>query len=141
MENLKKIYIKNKELINYLIFGVLTTVVNFIVYYGLDTFKIDKTISNSIAWFASVLFAYITNKLYVFESKKISFDIIKDELVKFFGCRLFSGVLDIGMFFVMVNLLKLNDFFTKCFIAVFVVVLNYVFSKLFIFKDKDKKEG
>ena len=65
------IYKKNKEIINYLIFGVLTTVVSFVVYFIFaKVFKIDEVISNVISWFFSVLFAFITNKLYVFESKE-----------------------------------------------------------------------
>ena len=134
MEFCKKYYIKYKEIINYLFFGVLTTLVNFITYIVFSKiFKIDETVSNAIAWLVSVIFAYITNKIFVFNStdKKI----IK-EMIKFVGCRAFSGILDIVLFFIFVKLLKINDIIAKVVISVIVVILNYIFSKLWIFKKR-----
>lgn len=135
----RKQYIKYKEVINYLIFGVLTTLVNFVVYIILTkALGEDEVFSNVIAWIVSVLFAYITNKIYVFESKTEGLKSIVMEIVSFVGCRLFSGVVDNGSFFVLVKLLNMNDMIAKILISVLVVILNYVFSKLIIFRDKKK---
>ncbi|MEE0866236.1 MAG: GtrA family protein [Clostridia bacterium] len=139
LEILKKQYFKYKEIINYLIFGVLTTIVNFITYFVLvRILNSNETISNALAWIISVIFAYITNKIFVFNSKDKEMKIIIKELISFIGCRAFSGILDIGMFYILVNLYKINDIITKIIISILVVVLNYIFSKLLIFK---KREG
>lgn len=130
----KEIYIRYKEVINYLIFGVLTTIVNFIVYIVLTKIiNLNDVLSNSIAWLVSVLFAYVTNKLYVFESKDSNVKLILKEILSFIGCRLLSGLFDISIFWVLVNM-KFNDIIAKLLIAILVVILNYIFSKLFIFK-------
>ena len=134
----KKQYNKYKEIINYLVFGVLTTVVNFVVYIGLTKgINVDEVLANIIAWIVSVIFAYITNKIYVFESEtKYIKEIIK-EFISFVACRLFSGILDIGFFYLFVTILKVNDILAKVVVSVLVVILNYVFSKIFIFKNKE----
>ncbi|WP_297979628.1 GtrA family protein [uncultured Methanobrevibacter sp.] len=121
-----------KELIFYLIFGVLTTLVNIMVYlFFVKLFSVNYIISNILAWFFSVLFAYITNRLWVFESQN---DNIIKECFLFFGGRLFSGVVDTGMMILFIDILCFGDFISKVIIQVFVVVLNYVISKLLIFK-------
>lgn len=131
------IYKKNKEIINYLIFGVLTTVVSFVVYFIFaKVFKIDEVISNVISWFFSVLFAFITNKLYVFESKETGKKILLKEIISFYLARLFTGVVcDLGVFALMVKMFKINDVLSKLVTQVIVTVLNYVFSKLLVFKN------
>lgn len=130
------IYKKNKEIINYLIFGVLTTVVSFVVYFIFaKIFKIDEVISNGISWFFSVLFAFITNKLYVFESKETGKKTLLKEIISFYLARLFTGVVcDLGVFALMVKTFKINDVLSKLVTQVIVTILNYVFSKLIIFK-------
>lgn len=132
-----------KEVISYLIFGVLTTLVNILTYMLFaDLFHIDYLISTVIAWILSVLFAYITNKLYVFESKTTVKNEIIKEMLSFFGFRLFSGVLDLANMFVFVSLLHFNDTLIKILSNVFVIIINYVFSKCFIFKQtKINKEN
>ena len=126
---------KYKEIILYLIFGVLTTVVNFIVYIIFAwLISFNETISNTIAWFISVLFAYITNKIWVFKVKNKRTRTICYEIISFFGCRAVSGALDIGLFYIMVERIGINDVLTKCIIAILVIVLNYVTSKLITFK-------
>lgn len=132
------IYKKNKEIINYLIFGVLTTVVSFVVYFIFaKLFKIDSVISNGISWFFSVLFAFITNKLYVFESKEMGKKTLLKEVISFYLARLFTGVVcDLGVFALMVKVFKINDVLSKLVIQVIVTILNYVFSKLIIFNKK-----
>lgn len=130
------IYKKNKEIINYLIFGVLTTVVSFVVYFIFaKVFKIDEVISNVISWFFSVLFAFITNKLYVFESKETGKKTLLKEIISFYLARLFTGVVcDLGVFALMVKTFKINDVLSKLVTQVIVIVLNYVLSKLIVFK-------
>lgn len=129
---MKELMIKYKEVLLYLIFGGLTTLVNIVVY-ALCTklFYINWEISNIIAWILSVLFAYVTNRKYVFESK--SNNIVK-EMTSFFGFRLLSFALDMGFMYLFVDMIRMNDMFAKIIVQVIVIVLNYVFSKLFIFK-------
>ena len=141
-----------KEIINYIIFGVLTTVVNFIVFWLFNRLlgKNYYLISNVIAWVAAVAFAYITNKIWVFESKVTKPKALIKEIVEFFVARLFSlGVEEAGLL-IFVDLLKFKnlsfELFTfaitgeilaKIILAVVVVILNYIFSKFIIFK-KDR---
>ena len=124
------------QIINYLIFGVLTTVVSFVVYFIFaKVFKIDEVISNVISWFFSVLFAFITNKLYVFESKETGKKTLLKEIISFYLARLFTGVVcDLGVFALMVKIFKINDVLSKLVTQVIVIILNYVLSKLFVFK-------
>lgn len=140
MEKIKELYTKYKEIINYLIFGVLTTVVNIVIYaIFARLFHVDEVVSNIIAQIISILFAYVTNKIYVFESKSTKLKDILKEMVSFFGCRIFTAVLDTLLFSFMIKILLINDLIAKCITQVIVIVLNYVFSKLIIFRKKDKK--
>lgn len=137
LQFLKNKYLKYKEVINYLIFGFLTTLVNFIAYIVISKFiQKSATISNIIAWAISLVFAYITNRLYVFESKKYTINKIIAELISFVGCRLFSGILDIVSFYVLVDIVKINDILAKIIISIAVIILNYIFSKFIIFRKK-----
>lgn len=121
-----------KELILYVIFGILTTLVNIAAYLFLvRVLNINYLISNVLAWFFSVLFAYVTNKIWVFESRNTN--IIK-EISLFFGGRIFSGVVDTGMMYLMIDILTIDDVISKIFIQVVVVILNYVISKMIVFK-------
>ncbi len=121
-----------KELVSYVIFGILTTVVNIVVYYLFgDILGVNYVISNIIAWFLSVLFAYVTNRIWVFESKN---DNILKEVVLFFGGRAFSGVVDTLLMVLFIEVLLVGDFVSKIIIQVIVVILNYVISKLIVFK-------
>jgi len=140
MKKLKELYLKYKEIINYIIFGGLTTVTNFVVYFiCTKLFSIDEVISNGIAWFISVLFAYITNKIFVFESKKNGFKEIIIEMTSFFLARILSGICcDVGTFALMVKVFAINDVIAKIVTQVMVIVMNYVLSKLVIFKKASK---
>lgn len=141
MEKIKELYLKYKEIINYLIFGVLTTVVNIVTYaIFARLFHVDEVVSNIIAQIISILFAYVTNKIYVFESKSTKIKDILREMVSFFGCRIFTAVLDTLLFSFMIKILFMNDLIAKCITQVVVIVLNYVFSKLIIFRKKDQKD-
>ena len=136
-----KYYNKYKELINYGIFGVLTTAVNYVMYVlCAKLLNIDMLISTFIAWFVSVLFAYVTNKKYVFESKTNKKTEIFREIVSFISFRILSGIIDMIVMYITVDLLELNDLIMKLVSNIIVIILNYVFSKLFIFKKKTDKE-
>ena len=126
---------KHKESILYLIFGGLTFLVNMITYVLFTrVVKADVLVSNCIAWIVAVLFAYITNKFFVFERKETDFKYILKEFRAFVGCRLFSGVVELGIIFVMATLMGINDLFVKIVTNIVVIVLNFIFSKLIIFK-------
>ncbi|EQB87826.1 hypothetical protein M918_07210 [Clostridium sp. BL8] len=110
-EYLKNLFNKHKEIILYCIFGALTTIVNIITYYAFShVFDINYMISNIIAWIISVLFAYVTNKIYVFKSYNIKVRYLIKEFSTFVSCRLLSGILDIGIMYIFVDVLNLNDF-------------------------------
>ncbi|MFR3042880.1 MAG: GtrA family protein [Thomasclavelia spiroformis] len=130
------LYKKYKEIIMYLIFGILTTVVNIVVYFiASNILNINYLISNATAWFLSVLFAYVTNKLYVFESSSKEF--IK-EIVAFFSSRLATGILDMFLMWLFVTVASLNDVVVKIFVNILVIIMNYIFSKLFVFRKDDR---
>lgn len=137
MSNIKELIIKYKFIILYGIFGVLTTVINIgvygVLYSGLG---VSNVVSNVIAWIISVLFAFITNKLWVFESKSFNFKLFVKELGSFTVCRVATGVLDLGIMFVGVDLLKGPAIILKIASNIIVIILNYVMSKIFVFKKK-----
>ena len=128
---------KHEEVVSYLFFGGLTTVVNYLVYlpcYNLLGFS--GSVSNVIAWIAAVAFAYLTNKPFVFKSHDWSAKTVLPELTKFVGCRVGSGLLETAIIFVTVDLLGLNGNLIKVATSVLVVVMNYVASKLVVFRKK-----
>ncbi len=129
---------KYKSIILYIIFGVATTLVNVIAYYLCAQIgHISVVPSTLIAWLISVIFAYITNKIWVFESKTKKLDEIIKEIASFFSCRILTGILDVLMMYIFVDQLHLNDMFMKIVSNGIVIVLNYVASKLLVFKKKD----
>lgn len=137
IDKVVKLIKKYKEVINYLIFGVLTTLVNIVVYeIFTKAFHVDYLVSTVIAWIFSVAFAYVTNKIFVFESKNNTKTEILKEIVSFVGFRLFSGVMDIVFMYITVDVFLFNDSLMKITSNVVVVILNYLFSKLFIFKKR-----
>lgn len=137
---------KYKEIIMYLIFGVLTTLVNVLVYYiCYNVSGINNTISTIIAWIISVIFAYITNKIFVFSSKTNGFKGFVIEFIVFILCRLFSGLVDLGFMTLTVTYLKLNtkllSTIMKIISNVIVVIINYILSKLLVFRKKKDKDN
>lgn len=139
MNKIKELYKKYKEIVNYLIVGVLTTVVSLIVYYLLvftilnPEDAIQLQIANIVSWIISVIFAYFTNRKYVFESKNP--DKLK-EATKFATSRISTLLLDMLIMYLGVSLLKFNDKIIKLISQVLVIVGNYILSKLFVFKKK-----
>lgn len=143
MEIIRKVI--SKEVVSYLFFGVMTTVVNFIAF-GLCEGKMHYLVANAVAWVAAVVFAFVTNKLFVFESKSWKPNVLFKEAASFTGARLLTlGIEEIGMWG-LIDLLHLDKAFNlpfasgemvvKIIISIVVVVLNYFFSKLIIFKKK-----
>lgn len=134
MSKLSKIIKENYEIFSYLFFGVLTTLVNYVTYIlSTRLFSIDVEVSTIIAWVISVIFAYITNKLFVFKSKTNKKGLLK-EISSFTLARIFSLILDVLIMFIFVSILHFNDLIIKILSNVIVVIVNYVLSKLFIFK-------
>ena len=126
---------KHYDVLAYLFFGGLTTVVNYLVYlpcYNLLHFS--GAVSNAIAWVAAVAFAFLTNKPFVFKSHDWSAKVVLPELGKFLGCRVGSGVLETAIIFVFVDLLQWDGNLMKLATSVLVVVLNYFGSKFLVFK-------
>ncbi|PLS36906.1 teichoic acid glycosylation protein [Carnobacterium maltaromaticum] len=137
MKKIIELATKYREVLMYLIFGVLTTIINIFVFYIFkDTLTIDYRTSNVIAWFLSVLFAFLTNKYFVFASKGKSKQAFFKEMGLFFWYRLLSLVIDMIMMIVMVSGLGIDALIAKLITQVVIVVINYVFSKLLIFNDK-----
>ena len=139
---MKKLFKKlvNRETLMYLLFGVLTTVVNYIIYYpGIHLFpQIDVLIINAIAWVVAVLFAFVTNKLFVFESKSWQSPQVFKELGSFLTARILSFVLEMGFMALAVKVLNMNEDISKLVISVLVVILNYFASKFIIFRKKNE---
>lgn len=130
-----KLYTKYKEIFLYLVFGVLTTVINIVSFWLLnDILKIEYKISNVIAWILAVIFAFLTNKTIVFESKNKNKEEITKEVITFFIARLFSLVVDMVIMILMIDIININSLVAKIISNVVVVVINYIFSKFIIFR-------
>ena len=153
MQKIKELLIKYKELISYVFFGVLTTVVNFITFYILESFILKGEnaylVNNAVAWFVSVVFAYVTNKLFVFGSKSWDMKKVAREVVEFFSARVLSFLIEEAGLWLFVDVMSFGEFsytvfgfeitgnlIAKVILSVIVVILNYFFSKLWIFKKK-----
>lgn len=143
LDKYKPIFFKYKLIILYVFFGGITTAVNYATYYACKFTLIDFTnissdlvigISTTTAWITAVIVAFITNKLFVFESKSLRRDIIIKEFLPFVLARILSFFLDLAIMIVGVNILFINDFAVKTFSNIFVLIFNYIASKLFIFK-------
>lgn len=139
LKTIKGLYLEYKEIINYLIFGGLSTVVNFASYFiAARLLKIDEVASSAISWFCAVLFAYITNRLFVFDNKSNTKKEILKEIISFFAFRVLSGILcDVGTFALMVKVFNINDIISKIVTQIMVIIVNYIFSKFIIFKKQE----
>ena len=141
MEKLKTmirtLWEKYSDAIPYLFFGVLTTVVNYLVYIPVYNLAgLSATVSNMVAWVVAVAFAFLTNKPFVFKSHDWSWKVLGPELAKFVGCRIGSGLAETVIIFVAVDLLQGNGNLWKLLTSVLVVILNYFGSKLLVFRKK-----
>ena len=136
MKNLKEVFLKYKEIILYLFFGGCTTLVNILFYFICSRIGCGTVLSTVLAWIISVLFAYITNRKYVFKSKAVGFTGVFKETANFFLCRLATGLLDVAIMFIFVDVLHFNDMIIKVVSNIIVIIINYVASKLLIFNKK-----
>ena len=136
---IKEIYNKYKEIINYLIFGILTTLVSLGTYYLLvltilnPDNALELQIANIISWITCVTFAYITNRKYVFDSKNSN---ILKEATQFYIARLAVLLIDMTLMYIFVSKLHYNDKLIKLIIQIIITITNYILSKLLIFKKK-----
>lgn len=128
---------KHYDILAYLFFGVLTTVVNYVIYLPCyNLLQLSAAVSNAIAWVAAVAFAYVTNKPFVFRSHDWSAKTVVPELTKFVGSRVASGTLETAIIFVTVDLMLWNGNVMKLVTSVLVVIFNYVASKLLVFNKR-----
>ena len=137
MKKIGELIRKYYDILAYLFFGVLTTVVNYLVYlpcYNLA--GLSASVSNMIAWVVAVAFAFLTNKPFVFKSHDWSAKVVVPELTKFVGCRVGSGLLETGILFLTVDLLGWDGNWIKLIVSVLVVILNYFGSQLLVFRKK-----
>lgn len=142
IEKIKALCVKYEEIIAYLIVGVLTTLVSWGACWIFEATLLNPDIGwqnamiNTLGWVAGVLFGYVTNRKYVFKSTNPH---ILKEFFQFAGARVSTWILDIVIMYVTVNLIQMNYWIAKIFISsVLVMIANYVFSKVFVFK-KEKK--
>ena len=131
MDKIRKLLIRYREIILYGVFGVMTTVVNWVVYFAMfNNLAVPAVACAAVAWAVSVLFAFVTNKPFVFQSKDWSAKVVWPEFLKFVGCRIGSGLLEILLIYVFVDQLLMSGVVMKFVISVLVVIINYVGSKL-----------
>ncbi len=158
MKKIKELFIKYKEIITYIIFGVLTTVVSWGSYtVFVEMLSMKVFVGNLLSWICAIVFAYITNKLWVFESKSWKPNVIGKEIVTFVASRGVTGVIEIlcvpllaktgfdNIFYgilekinISIGILFTDGIYSKIFLSVIVVILNYFFSKFVIFSKKKK---
>ena len=137
MKKLFALLKKHEEVISYLFFGGLTTLVNYIVYLPCyNLLHLSGAVSNAVAWVAAVAFAYLTNKPFVFKSHDWSHSTMIKELVSFVGCRVGSGALETLLIFITVDCFNFSGSWMKILTGVLVVILNYFGSKLLVFRKK-----
>lgn len=131
---------RQKEVLNYLLFGILTTVVNIGSFYLLDNLLgMQYLWSNALSIVLSIIFAYITNKMIVFNSETTTVQEFIREFISFLSFRLISGVIDMISMWILVDIIMIDTFFGKLFTQFIVAVLNYLFSKFFVFKTNSKQ--
>ena len=151
MNMIKTLITKYKELIVYFVFGLCTTVVNLITFKIFNLILGDEKylVTNVFAWFFSVVFAYTTNKIFVFKSKDWGMKTLFKEVISFFSSRVFTFVIEESGLYFLVDIMNLKDvqldvfvitvsgeMISKLIVGVLVVIINYIFSKMFIFKKK-----
>ena len=150
MNNVLAIMKKHREIISYLFWGVLTTVVSWgsyslfiYLFHSLQWFETyDVTVANILSWFSATIFAFVTNKIFVFESKVWKRSVVVPEATKFVSTRIVTGLLEMVLVPVLVavgldqSVFGIEGMVSKIIVSLFIVALNYVFSKIFIFKNK-----
>ena len=142
MKKIKELFIKYEEIIRYLIIGGLTTLISLVSYFLVTTLFLDPEkelelqIANIISWIISVTFAYFTNHFFVFKKKEnVSFK----EALKFYSSRISTLLIEMLLMYLLVSVCEFNDRIIKIIVQIIIIVLNYVFSKIFVFKNKNEK--
>lgn len=141
MKKIKELYLKHEEVINYLFIGVCTTIISLIVYYVcvLTLFNPENQLllqcANILSWIIAVAFVYFANRKVVFKSKNKN---IKNEASKFIGARVVTLFIDMSFMWLTVSILGFNDKIMKIISNILIVILNYIFSKLFVFIKEEK---
>lgn len=132
---MKELFIKYKAIILYLFFGGCTTLINIFTYYIFAyMLNLSTAISTFFAWLFAVVAAYITNKIWVFECKSWKREVLAKEITSFFACRIATGLLDMAIMLIFVDILLCNDLVIKIVSNIVVIILNYIASKLVIFR-------
>ncbi|MDB0439182.1 teichoic acid glycosylation protein [Clostridioides difficile] len=130
------IFKKHRETILYLFFGAFTTLINIISYlFFTRVILFNFMIANALSWIIAVLFAYVTNKFFVFKSMRVEIIFLFKEFLSFLNFRLLSGVIEMVIMYIMIDLLFVNDVIVKVITNIIVIILNYLFSKMIIFKN------
>lgn len=139
INKIKKLYKKYEEIINYIIVGVLTTIVSIASYYFFRFLiftkdsNFDIQVCTVISWILAVLFAFVTNKRYVFKSKEKGRNGLK-EMIKFYASRVATLLVEMLSMYIMTDLIDINDKIAKIIVQFIITILNYLFSKVFVFK-------
>lgn len=137
-EKLKKVFIKKREIIFYLFFGVMTTIINFLSLWVFNVaLGVNEIGANTLAWIVAVTFAFITNKYFVFGSKSRNLLLILKEAISFYSGRFLTLILDNLFILVFVSVMNYNLFLIKCITEFVIIILNYVFGKI-IFSKRSK---
>lgn len=130
------LYERFRELFWYGVFGVLTTIINMAAFWLFsDMLKVHYMVANVIAWVIAVAFAYVTNKLWVFQSKSWARSVWIPECISFVSARLATGLLDMGLMYLMISIIGVPKMWAKLVSNVVVIIGNYVLSKLVVFRD------
>ena len=141
MQKIRKLWNQYKELVLYVFFGGCTTLINIASYFMCRQWiQMEVVPADLAAWLISVIFAYVTNKLFVFESKSWRLKLVLREAAEFFTARLFSLGVDVGLLYVTVDVLGLWEMPMKLLINVAVIIINYIFSKWIIFRKGAAKQ-
>lgn len=136
--NLKTLFERYRHILIYLFFGGLTTVVNWLVYVPLTHWlAVSAWLGTLIAWCVAVAFAFLTNKPFVFQSHNWSWKVVFPELCKFLGCRVGSGLLEIFLMWICVDILGFPNLIMKVITSILVVIANYVGSRFLVFSSKE----
>ena len=137
MKKMTEFFIRNKKYIIYFFVGVLTTIINYTVYFLLyNIYNYAAVVSNVAAWVVAIVFSFFGNKFFVFTSHRCSQQVLASELAKFVGCRIVSGGLETAIVFVSADILNLNGLIWKIFSSIFVIIFNYISSDFFVFRNK-----
>lgn len=126
----------------YLVFGILTTLINIVSFIILvDGFKINYIMATSVSWVLSIVFAFVTNKFYVFKNRDLRFNTMIREIILFTSSRIASLLVDAGLMILLIELMNINQFWTKIVVNVFVVIINFIFSKMLFLKQNYNKRN